>query len=223
MKQTAFAVPPQPLRAAKQQRSRILMQSVREATLELMKTLGPEEITTVKIAERAGISIGSLYRYYPNKEAILTDLYEQELNRFDQRLRARQRPGSSADPLETLMREGLELTVDFHRHLLALNATFFIEFQRNFNITDRQGPTGSDSWDRWAQQWMAEVLRNNRHRLKPSITDLEATSRLLIDMTYGTLSRIVETRPEALQDEGLVEQMAQMVLGYLLDAQPAVR
>jgi AcrR family transcriptional regulator len=215
MKQTVSTAPPQPLRTAKQQRSRLLMRSVREAALELLKTAGPDQITTVKIAERAGISIGSLYRYYPNKEAILTDLYEHELALLDRRLRARQRPDSSLDPFETLVREGVALTVAFHRDLLALNAQFFIEFRRNFTITDRQGP-GASSWDAWAVQWLCDVLHHNRHRLKPSITDLPATARLLIDMTYGTLSRIVETRPQDLQGDALVDQLAELIFGYLL-------
>jgi AcrR family transcriptional regulator len=216
MKQLAFATPSQPLRVAKQQRSRILMQSVREATIELLHRVGPEEITTVKIAERAGISIGSLYRYYPNKEAILTDIYDEELSRLDRRLRARMRPDSSNDRLEDLIREGVELTIQFHRDLLALNARFFITFRQNFNITDRRGPAGAGSWDVWAERWFLEVLENNRHRLK--VTDLRAAARLMIDMASGTIHRITETRPQALDDSQLVEQLTALISGYLFAA-----
>ena len=214
MKQAGFALPPQPLRAAKQQRSRILVRSVREATIELLKTLGPDEVTTVKIAERAGISVGSLYRYYPNKEAILTDIYDEQLARIDERLRACQRPLRADDLLETLIREGIAMTVDFHRELLALNAEFFIAFRRNFNIADRHGPADFPSWDTWAERWLIEVLQNNRHRLKSR--DIEATARLIIDITSGAIHRIVETRPQALHDEWLTDQLTEMVCGYLL-------
>jgi AcrR family transcriptional regulator len=214
MKQPAFVTPAQPLRAAKQQRSRILMQSVREAAIELLRGGGPDAITTVKIAERAGISIGSLYRYYPNKEAILTDIYDGELLKLDRVLRARLRPGSSHDRLEDLIREGLELTIRFHRDLLALNAAFFVTFRQNFNITDRQGPAGADSWDVWAEHWLLEVLEHNRDRLR--VTDLPAAARLMIDMATGTIHRVIETRPQALADDLLVEQLNSLICGYLL-------
>lgn len=52
------------------------------AALELFKERGFEEVTTNDIAERANIPIGSLYRYYPNKEAIiaaLTELYVEDV------------------------------------------------------------------------------------------------------------------------------------------------
>lgn len=214
MKQLAFATPPQPLRAAKQQRSRILMQSVREATIELLHSLGAERITTVKIAERAGISVGSLYRYYPNKEAILTDVYDAELMKLDRHLRSRMRVDSSQGRLEDLIREGIELTIQFHRDLLALNANFFIAFRQNFNFSDRQGPAGAGSWDAWAERWFLEVLENNRDRLK--VTDLPATARFMIDMASGTIYRIIETRPQALEDGLLAEQLSALINSYLL-------
>ncbi len=206
--------PAQPLRSPKQQRSRILMQSVREATLELLQSAGPAHLTTVKIAARAGISIGSLYRYYPSKEAVLTDIYDAELAKLDLRLRQHMRPHSGTDPLESLIREGVAVTVAFHRDLLALNSNFYIAFRQNFNITDRQGPTGTGSWDKWTEQWLIEVLRNNQHRLK--VTDLPATARLLIDMASGTLHRMVETRPKALNDDIIVTQLTDLICGYLL-------
>lgn len=215
MKQPAFPMPPQPLRAAKQQRSRILMQSVREATIELLHSIGPGEITTVKIAERAGISVGSLYRYYPNKEAILTDLYDAELAKLDQCMRDRLRPDSSQGRLEDLIREAVELTIRFHHELLALNATFFIAFRQNFNFSDRPGPAGTGSWDMWAERWLLEALENNRDRLK--VDDLPTAARFIIDLALGTIHRIIETRPQALESPQLSMQLTALICGYLLN------
>jgi AcrR family transcriptional regulator len=187
---------------------------VREATIELMKTLGPEQLTTAKIAERAGVGIGSLYRYYPNKEAIFTDIYEQTLDDLNLYLSAGQRENSSSGQLEDLIREGMELTVAMHRELLDMHAAFFVTFQRNFNFVDRRGPDGKASWDSWVQQWLIDVMTNNAQRLK--VTDLPGTARLLIDMTYGTLQRIIETRPQALYDPALAEQLAELICRYLI-------
>jgi len=58
------------------------------AALDLFRERGVEEITTNEIAEHAGIPIGSLYRYFPNKDAIitaLTELYTSDIAQiFDQ-------------------------------------------------------------------------------------------------------------------------------------------
>jgi hypothetical protein len=108
----------------------------------------------------------------------------------------------------------VELTIQFHRELLTLNAAFFIAFRRNFNFSDRQGPAGIGSWDAWAERWLLEVLENNRDRLK--VTDLPAAARLMIDMASGTIHRIIETRPQALDDALLTEQLTALINGYLL-------
>lgn len=211
--------PPQPLRTAKQQRSKMLMRSVREATLELMAKLGPEEITTVKIAERAGISIGSLYRYYPNKQAIFTDIYDEALRNTDAFLRANMRRDRQQQSMEELIREGVEITVAFHRELLALNAGFFIAFRRNFDVAELRGPdsdidTNAESWDRWAERWLVELLEKNRSRLR--IDDIPAAARFIMDMASGTIHHIVETRPAALEGTLLVQQLTELICGYLL-------
>jgi AcrR family transcriptional regulator len=218
-------VPPQPLRAAKQQRSKMLMRSVREATLELMRKYGPEEITTVKIAERAGISIGSLYRYYPNKQAIFTDIYQEALRTTDARLRANMFRARDQETMEDLIREGVEITVSFHRELLALNAGFFIAFRRNFDVAELSGPSHAisddarktdavESWDEWAERWLLALLESNRQRLR--VTDLPAAARFIMDMASGTIHHIVETRPAALEGSLLEDQLTELICGYLL-------
>ncbi len=63
-----------PLQARGKERVRLIL----SAALELFQEKGIEDTTTNDIAQRARIPIGSLYRYYPNKDAIivaLTDLY----------------------------------------------------------------------------------------------------------------------------------------------------
>ena len=63
-------------KSPRQQRSRLTVESIKQATLELAAADGFSALSTGAIAERAGISIGSLYQYYPNREAILLALYE---------------------------------------------------------------------------------------------------------------------------------------------------
>jgi AcrR family transcriptional regulator len=67
-----------PLQARGKERVRVIL----AAALDLFKEKGLEETTTNDIAQRAQIPIGSLYRYYPNKDAIvvaLTELYVDDV------------------------------------------------------------------------------------------------------------------------------------------------
>ena len=60
----------------RQQRSRSTVDSIQQAALLILGDEGLARCTTERIAERAGVSIGSLYQYFPNRDAILTALYE---------------------------------------------------------------------------------------------------------------------------------------------------
>jgi AcrR family transcriptional regulator len=71
----------QPSQARGKERVRVIL----AAALELFKERGMEEVTTNDIAERAHVPIGSLYRYYPNKDTIvvaLTELVTEDLSRI---------------------------------------------------------------------------------------------------------------------------------------------
>jgi AcrR family transcriptional regulator len=60
----------------RQGRSRSTVENIKQATLQLIAKEGVASLGTGRIAERAGISIGSLYQYFPTCEAILLALYE---------------------------------------------------------------------------------------------------------------------------------------------------
>ncbi len=61
----------------KQERSRITVEAILEATTHILVEEGYDKANTNRIAERAGISLGSLYQYFPNKEALMTALMDQ--------------------------------------------------------------------------------------------------------------------------------------------------
>lgn len=65
----------------KQQRSRQTLDHFYEATAQLLQSGESTSVTTNHIADRAGFSIGTLYRYFPNKRAILHGLAVREMER----------------------------------------------------------------------------------------------------------------------------------------------
>jgi AcrR family transcriptional regulator len=62
----------------KQVRSARLVSDILEAAIHVLTRDGAHRFTTARVAERAGVSVGSLYQYFPNKEAILFRLQTDE-------------------------------------------------------------------------------------------------------------------------------------------------
>ena len=62
----------------KQERSSQLVDAVLEAAIRVLQREGARRFTMARVAGKAGVSVGSLYQYFPNKEAILFQLQRQE-------------------------------------------------------------------------------------------------------------------------------------------------
>jgi len=65
-------------RRAQERRDQIL-----EVTAELLEEVGQDDLTTILVAKRAGVSVGTLYHYFPNKYAIMYALAEQWVGEMD--------------------------------------------------------------------------------------------------------------------------------------------
>jgi AcrR family transcriptional regulator len=72
----------EPRKKPRQQRSIRMVDRILDAALALSREAGTKGPTTLAIAQRAGLSVGSVYQYYPNKEAILLELATRWLSAF---------------------------------------------------------------------------------------------------------------------------------------------
>lgn len=63
-----------------QKRSAITIDTIFEATIQVLLAQGFEKTGTTQIAERAGVSVGSLYQYFPNKRALLAALVQRHIS-----------------------------------------------------------------------------------------------------------------------------------------------
>ena len=66
----------EPRKTPVQKRSTWTVEAIAEATIQVLLAVGPDRLTTTRVAERAGVSVGTLYQYYPNKQALLYAVLE---------------------------------------------------------------------------------------------------------------------------------------------------
>ena len=64
----------------KQKRSKLMVDNILEASIRVLKQHPYQQFTTNRVAEAAGISIGSLYQYFPNKQSMLLELEIRTVN-----------------------------------------------------------------------------------------------------------------------------------------------
>ena len=75
----ALAPPLQPRKTPQQQRSTTTVDAICEAAIQVLLAEGAS-LTTTRVAARAGVSVGTLYQYFPNKSSLLQTVLEQHLN-----------------------------------------------------------------------------------------------------------------------------------------------
>ncbi len=78
-------------RSPKQARSRATWEAIVEAASQILERHGPDALNTNDVAERAGVSIGTLYQYFPDKQAILLAAAKRDLGGDAMPLPSRQR------------------------------------------------------------------------------------------------------------------------------------
>ena len=122
----------------RQQRSRATCDAILEAAAQLFGQFGYRATTTNKVAEKAGVSIGSLYQYFPHKEALILALSERHMEESGAVLAAvfqrldRERPG-----VEQTLALLIDTTVALHQHNPAMHRLLFEQTPRSGELMAR--------------------------------------------------------------------------------------
>lgn len=95
------AAVPEPRKTPQQARSRATCAAIVEAAARILETDGDDGLTTNRVAEVAGVSIGTLYQYFPDKLAIVMDLIRRERAAMLEELRTI--GDGAADPLSEML------------------------------------------------------------------------------------------------------------------------
>ncbi len=79
---TKSQIPLEPRKTPVQERSTVTVEAIYEATFQVLLAVGgPDRLTTTRVAERAGVSVGTLYQYFPNKQSLLLSALEKHVDR----------------------------------------------------------------------------------------------------------------------------------------------
>jgi AcrR family transcriptional regulator len=78
----------EPRKTPRQARSAQMREDVLQASIRVLEKFGAHRFTTIRVAEAAGISVGSLYQYFANKESLMFALHEREMRRTWEAVRA---------------------------------------------------------------------------------------------------------------------------------------
>ncbi|MEU6860188.1 helix-turn-helix domain-containing protein [Glycomyces sp. NPDC046736] len=123
-------------RSPRQQRSRQTVTWILEAAAQVFHERGYAATTTNKVAERAGVSIGSVYQYFPDKDALLAALAERHMAEAAAEVEALVQRHAH-DPLGTLIRELIACVAGLHAARPGLHALLVAHALRYPRLQER--------------------------------------------------------------------------------------
>lgn len=189
----------------RQARSAELVSSILEAAVQVLAKEGAQRFTTARVAEKAGVSVGSLYQYFPNKAAILFRLQRDEWRQTTDMLGAIL--GDDTKPpferLRTLVHAFIRSECDEAAVRVALNDAAPLY---------RDAPEAQEvraAGDRIFDAFMREVLPGTTDAMRDLAGDLITTTLSSVGKSFSERSRTpVEIKAHA-------DAMADMFCAYL--------
>lgn len=195
-----------PRKPPRQERSRETVRAILEAAARVFEEHGVAGATTDRIAERAGVSIGSLYQYFPNKEALVAALVEDQLDTKNaQTLAELQRVATL--PMAEAVRAMITLTLDNHRREPELRRVLLEQ-------VPRVGRMARIAELHQGTHKLVTALFTARKR-ELAIEDPDMAAFILVAAIEAIAQRAVLFEPQRLRDPALIDEATSMVTRYL--------
>jgi len=198
-----------PRKAASQKRSRLTVDALVEATARILIKEGYDRASTNKIAAVAGVSIGSLYQYFPSKEALVAAVIERHAEELSQVVREALLK-VAARPLEIAVRELVSAGIDAHRVNPKLHRVLAEQVPRTGRLEN------IEAIERSSFALVRSYLE--AHRDEIDIADLDIAAFICVTTVEALTHGAVLRRPDILADEKagkFVDEVTRLVLRYL--------
>lgn len=189
----------------KQVRSKATVAALLEAAAQVLIEKGYADANTKLIAKRAGVSIGSLYEYFPGKEAVYAELRRREGLKHYARLTAEPRPETPKQMLRHLVQTHIAQI----RDNLPLHVALEDEVPR-FAVAETEEAVLAEY-----VPLSNAFLASFRAQLQPE-NSIEFVTEFLMRTFSATINDYAMRSPKRLEDSELADAMVQMLGSYLL-------
>jgi AcrR family transcriptional regulator len=205
--------PHEPRKQPRQERSRALVDAILAATEQVLAADGADGLTTTRVAEVAGVSVGSLYQYFPSKESLIAAVIERRIEddlrwlaQVDAELAAQPEP----EPLRVLVRRGIERSVALFRAETAL----YREIVASMHTVARDDLVAAMVAD--GIRRVAAVLA----RQGMTAEDAERAAWIAVTAQVAVLRTAARERPALLDDPRLIDDLEGMCMRLFAPGEP---
>jgi AcrR family transcriptional regulator len=198
-----------PRKSASQRRSRLTVDALVEATARILVKNGYDRASTNKIAARAGVSIGSLYQYFPSKEALVAAVIDRHAQEVSQVVRDAMIK-VAAGPLESAVREFVSIGIDAHRVNPTLHRVLAEQVPRTGRLENIEA----------VERNSFALVRGylEAHRKEVDVADLDIAAFICVTTVEALTHTAVLRRPDILADGKagkFVDEVTRLVFQYL--------
>lgn len=192
-----------PRKLPKQDRSKFTVDTILTAAAHILAENGYDNASTNRIAERAGFSIGSLYQYFPNKEAIMSALRERHVNEMTAIVESALNKYAN-HPIDVALYELVKACVVAH----AIDPILH-------QVLSEQVPRLSHSSAEAKIIWLLrEFLEQRRDRIQ--LQNIELTAFILQRTIESLTHAAVIEHPEFLKEEQIEQEITKLLMSYLV-------
>jgi AcrR family transcriptional regulator len=191
-----------------QARSRATVTAVLDAMIRILDLEGPDAATTTRVAEVAGISIGTLYQYFSHRDAILDALQDREFERAMEIMQRVLGAHGAQGPAEDVAREVIRSLLSMHAEAPGLHRVLALEGLR---VTPA---ARVHAFDMRAIGVIRGFLAASPLPIRRK--NLDAAAFVVFQSVRASLlARMLES-PPGVDDETLTEELTDMLLRYLV-------
>lgn len=198
-----------PRKRPRQARARVTVDAIFEATIQLLLKEGMHGLTTTRIAERAGVSVGTMYQYFPNKQALIYALNERYLDTLAERMETAclAQHGAPAGRM-------VEVLVDTYWRAKTERADVTRALYRSVAEMDNEALI-----EDFANRVNAATTAMLASAPDVAIADIEMTNLTLVTVIFGTVRNAFERNLCPAAAEELRRHLVVMCRAYLSAAQ----